>query len=520
MTVRWFFRDEEPGRGRHGVVGVRGHGTPGRRQVLLTALAILLMASTGRGQQFLAEVRPLADGRQMHGTAVMGDYLYVFGGFTLRGQSTGGVMKAPILPDGSIGEWTDTTPLPAPRLYIGNCTVVMNDTVYIICGSYDPINPRSHSTILYSRPGADGSLTPWQESAPIPIPEGLSAPAAVSTPGYIHVIGGLSGGQGIADVWSIGVNPDGSLRDWEKGPSLPQPIWYNQAATVGGRAFVWGGIPGGSDSKTASPMVYSAPVLGGGQLGAWKAEAQSLPVPFYGASTAVAGPYLLNFSPRVSGGALTSDIWWTLVLPTGIQAWQKLPTQVPAKIYHAATADYRRGNIYLNGGRPERNPTTPQTFSLCFRLSPAAREVASGAWETRTQGGGATDDTLTQAPQQASTSSGFSYQTAGTLPLEAVSGFRTITDARQRLRTGQAAKLIVYFTSRSTKTCREQNELLRAPTFGPILAQGNFAWLDVNDNPQEAQALGVWRVPTWVAYDAAGQEIGRQVGTMNPEQFQ
>ena len=51
----------------------------------------------------------------MHGAGVVGDYLYVLGGNTLPDNWENSVLKAPINPDGSLGRWSATTPMPQIR---------------------------------------------------------------------------------------------------------------------------------------------------------------------------------------------------------------------------------------------------------------------------------------------------------------------------------------------------------------------------------------------------------------------
>jgi hypothetical protein len=71
----------------------------------------------------------------MHGAAVLGDYLYVFGGAKETLGWTDSTQVAPVYPDGSLGAWLETTPLPENRHYIANGTVTLNDVVYIAGGA-------------------------------------------------------------------------------------------------------------------------------------------------------------------------------------------------------------------------------------------------------------------------------------------------------------------------------------------------------------------------------------------------
>ena len=48
------------------------------------------------------------------GAAVAGDYMYVIGGYTAAGI-TNTVAYAPIYPDGAVGDWQTTAPLPSAR---------------------------------------------------------------------------------------------------------------------------------------------------------------------------------------------------------------------------------------------------------------------------------------------------------------------------------------------------------------------------------------------------------------------
>jgi hypothetical protein len=149
-----------------------------RRAALLTLLALhhflLTNAVPAQQNQFIVPASPLPEARGFHGSAVLGGYLYIFGGTVdsdgTQGKApertTGSVVKAPILPNGDVGPWEPTLPMPQPRHYIGNSTLVISDMVYILGGAAGPLSETLYSTALYTRPLPDGSLLPWRESEP------------------------------------------------------------------------------------------------------------------------------------------------------------------------------------------------------------------------------------------------------------------------------------------------------------------------------------------------------------------
>lgn len=209
------------------------------------AAAMLLAASLqAQSQRIVERTRDLPTPRQYHGAAVMGDYLYVLGGSNAStGAPDTSVVMAPLDAAGKVsGEWRTTTPLPGPRYYINNSTLVLNDVVYVFGGARAALgSDTSLNTAVWSRPLPNGHLTPWQESEPFG--EGLIAASAVSTPGFIHVLGGKNNRNQIStQVWSNPVYADGSLSRWEPGPQLPVPLWFHHSGVAAGRVWVWGGM--------------------------------------------------------------------------------------------------------------------------------------------------------------------------------------------------------------------------------------------------------------------------------------
>lgn len=111
-----------------------------RRIFLLSLLIIVFIFPSmpvSAQDKIYKTTTPLQVPRQMYGTVVLGNYLYVIGGnIQGKGEDPEGyvitVEKAHINPDGSLGQWEQTRPLPSNRSYIHNSTLALNDIVYIL----------------------------------------------------------------------------------------------------------------------------------------------------------------------------------------------------------------------------------------------------------------------------------------------------------------------------------------------------------------------------------------------------
>jgi len=479
----------------------------------LAALTVLHGTGTAQAPNPITPSKPLDPPRAFHGSAVLGDYVYVIGGTTERGGQENpdpSVLRARITPAGEIGAWEPTTPLPESRHYAA--TLVLNDVVYVIGGSNGGMTSHRFNTAVFSRPLPNGSLLPWAESQPFP-GQGLSNITAVSTPGHIHVIGGLDGdGSPTAKVWTNSIHADGSMGAWAAGPPLPAPSWYHAAGVAGGRVYVWGGLPTYQPENVYATVV-SAPVLGSGKLGEWRREQNQLPTGFYSAASAVAGPYLISFCPRYAGGANSSDVWFARVTPQGLSPWSKRPAQIENRIYQAAAPDFRRGMIFINGGRPARGEKMLAT-NYVFRLSPDASRMATDSWIASETAHANTVLAVTQTMG----ASVPSYTVASTLSGDAAKGFLPYELARSTA-SSSGKPLILYFCVPDAKPCVEQKQLLATPEFQSTLPQGVFAWIDSAQSPQLTQQLGVYRVPTWIIYGKSGAETHRRAGVITPAEL-
>ena len=467
-------------------------------------IVLLCLAITVSGQQrFYRSTTPMLFERQMYGATILGDYIYILGGNSPGRNYLTSVHKARINANGTLGLWEDTTPLPSGRSYIENSTLTLNDIVYIV-GGYDGLKSSCPSSILWTRPQANGHLEPWKESPPYD-GRGLHCSVAAATPGFIHLIAGLSAGHHpLNDVWSAKVGSDGSIIGWEKGNPFPTPLWYHCGGVAGGRVWIWGGLTT-TDVKTVNPNIYYADILSSGKLGSWKIAPYRLPRGFYAASSTVSGSYLLSFCPRYAGRVVSNDIWYARVGPNGLSQWSRQSTDLGAKLFIGLATDYRRGFVYIPGGRLSYEDKRTITRDVYFfRLQQGGRgDTRTNAAETIAAGGrNAGTQNLSYLRQ--------TRPTPGSVP-----GFSSYEQARE-ISTSQRKPLILYFHTARANRCKEQEQMISG--FNPAKYGGKaiFAELDTMHYPQISQTYGVFRVPTWLFFDSMGNQMFSHEGLLSP----
>jgi hypothetical protein len=466
-----------------------------RSLILMVAFYLTITQITFAQQRLYKPATPMNIERQMYGATVLGDYLYLIGGNSPGKNYVKSVEKALIKPDGSLGIWQETTPLPSGRSYIENATLALNDIVYIV-GGYDGILNRCPNTILWSKPRRGGHLTPWSMSKPYP-GRGIQCSVAVATSGYIHLIGGIfNDNTPINLVWVAKIESDGTISGWEKGAPLPTTLWYHNGAVAGGKVWVWGGLMT-KNVRSVNTAIYFADILSSGKLGPWQKSRTPLKKGFYAASCTVSGSYLFSFCPRYAGRVISNDIWFTSVGTDGISKWCKIATDLKAKLFLGLATDYRKGNIYIPGGR------TSYTIknSIC-------KDVNFFTLDRGQQKDTNTDSATMASTGQSPEESQLSYtrsQQKGAFP-----GFRTLNQARQM----DGRPMALYFHTKKAKRCKEQAQILAGFNVSVYGTKVVFAEMDTLQYPQIAQQYGVFRVPTWMFFDAYGNKKISKLGVL------
>ena len=454
--------------------------------------------------RFFAQTRSLPRGRQMYGAVVSGDYLYVIGGSRTGEGFTLAVEMAPISENGQLGNWVETTPLPANRSYISNATFALGDYIYVV-GGWDGNNDINLKTVLFTHALPDGNLAPWQETIPFP-GEGLSCLTAVSSPGYIYILGGFMESDRPTDAVLLGrIGSRGEILDWSQGPPLPKPLWFHNAAAMRGRIWIWGGLPT-PQNTTVSSDVYSAPILSTSQIGAWAKEPTQLPTGLYRGACSSTGSFLLTFSTSYAGGEISSDAYFAQITSRGITQWGSLATGIPIKNYLGVAPDFKRNNVYICGGRISKSRDDELDNRVFFfhvyteadkKPAPEPPKMASVTPQTGISG-------MIEGIQT----------TGQTLP-----GFHSYIEAQGALRR-RNQPLICYFHSPRGKKCSEQVSMLtQPPGYSNLLNQAVFVFVDVTHHPQLAQQIGIFRAPAWVFYRKDGVQAFSRDGLITLDQL-
>ena len=174
-----------------------------------------------------------------------------------------------------------------------------------------------------------------------------SGAAALEVNGVIHLIGGVDGRNFLASSEYARILPDGSLSEWQQGPSLNVERGFFTATVSGKFVYVAGGGrgPNGSIQLTS---VERAEILPDGTLGPWQLEKHEFNVKRRCSRLLVLGNHIYAFGGF--GGILLDTVESAEILPDGsLDEWLVLDERmtVPRYISGSIAAEQR---AYLIGG--------------------------------------------------------------------------------------------------------------------------------------------------------------------------
>ena len=271
-------------------------------------------------------------------------YLFVVGG-----SSPGGIQNrvysALIEDDGTLEHWVEVTPL--PQALAGHAVVVGNDHLFVLGGfNANGLQKTVFSVLIKD----DGTLGEWQTMLPR-LPVQLRDHDAVSTHGYIYVLGGRKSDQPLIvsdTIYRARINANGTLAGWETLPDpLPRPSQWHTVVAACDHLY----LIGGADVTYEWNVVYQAEVYANGDLGVWSLASHLPKTLINHAATAIRGGLL------VTGGWSSADpiffsqkrvYWASLNSSCALGSWVELTPLPYGANNHALTATDRF--VYNLGG--------------------------------------------------------------------------------------------------------------------------------------------------------------------------
>ena len=228
--------------------------------------------------------QPLPAQNRWHASVAYNGHVYVIGGVDAGPTITAEVRTARFNANGTIATWTSATALPSARY--GHSAIVHNGYIYVI-GGLDNAGINLPDAIV-ARINADGTLGNWTPTTPIP--SGRHSHGAAAFNGFMYVAGGtVSFTPGVTQLTEVYVAPigtNGTLGDWTTTTPLPTGRAKLSVLALGGHLYSFGGFDG---SALALPNSVVAPIDANGGIGAWS-ETEALPVSpgFYASGVVVA----------------------------------------------------------------------------------------------------------------------------------------------------------------------------------------------------------------------------------------
>ena len=215
------------------------------------------------------DTQALPDPLYFHASVAVNGLVYVIGGSKPGTGPLAKVRFASLAPEGKIGTWTETAPLPVPRSRVAAAT----DGAHIfVVGGFPPAGGNScEPEVLVGTIAPDGQIAAW---APTGVTVASRSPAVAVFAKKLYVTGGIDCVTGITKTVQIAaIKPDGTLAPFTAGAVLPVERYGHGAVVLGSQLYV----VGGNDGTTSVPSVSVANLGANGDYDTWR-DTSALPV--------------------------------------------------------------------------------------------------------------------------------------------------------------------------------------------------------------------------------------------------
>ncbi len=197
---------------------------------------------------------------------VYNGYIYLIGGSTIGGTRLNNVQYVSIKPDGSLGNWQSTTSFNTPRS--NHTSAVYNGYLYVI-GGFAPTYGSVLNDVQYAHINPDGSLGDWQNTTSFSTSRGCFT--SVVYDGYLYVMQGFlySAASPLTDIQYAKFNADGSLGTWQSTTSYSPARWGHSSIAYNGYIYSMGGSNWNGNYYTLSDVQYTS-INANGSLNNWQ----------------------------------------------------------------------------------------------------------------------------------------------------------------------------------------------------------------------------------------------------------
>jgi N-acetylneuraminic acid mutarotase len=304
--------------------------------------------------------------RLEHTSVAYNGFLYVIGGRLNAANPLLSVHSAPINADGTVGAWSENTPLPVARY--GHTSVIVNGYLYVI-GGQDGSNVYVN-TAYFASIGADGTIGQWTTTSALSVARANHGMTNYN--GYMYVASGfVSSGVYTSAVEYAVINANGTLGAWT-------------STTVGNAGDDASLIAYNNYLYLITSSTYYAPINANGTIGSWS---QILNFP---GSTDLRSqaPALLISGHMVLFGGLTSvklnTTKYTKINADGSISGPASGTSfTTARVSHAVAIYNNR--VYLTGGTDATNSYLGDVQYASAAYGPSDSTVGAAAvWQAAT----------------------------------------------------------------------------------------------------------------------------------------
>ncbi|HVM76641.1 MAG TPA: hypothetical protein VMU07_00605 [Candidatus Paceibacterota bacterium] len=297
---------------------------------------------------------PLPQPLELFGAAAYNNNLYIVGGGVAGGSTTSTTYIAPFNSDGTIGSFATSTPLPNALSQFGDL-IVYNGFMYAIGGAAPS---GATSTVSYAPINSNGTIGAWTQTSPLPAPRAVLGTAQCG--GYLYAIGGSTQGGGgtgtVSTTFYAQINGDGSVGAWTSTTALPNTLQKLFPISENGYIYIFGGQP---VNNTVTTTVLYAPCNGNGTITSWL---QGTPLEYGIEGGAVAAntnfAFILGGDSTGSGGD-SSTVSYVPLSSGGMtgQGGKGLPI-LPQKGVSRNAGVINNSFLYTIGGKPPSDTTT------------------------------------------------------------------------------------------------------------------------------------------------------------------